>query len=157
MTAGGVNIDRMDEPDDQPSLAGEIGRAAISVVAPIVEESASSVVLVVYLLVFVPIGLVAFIATGAIFSILMTVVGAPGGMLASILGLTWFGGTLVLLFALFVFIYRRLPRRLREPAAEPAPPVVRSPTAVPGPTLAELDARFAPDATLPPKDPPAQP
>jgi hypothetical protein len=28
---------------------------------------------------------------------------------------------------------------------------------VPGPTLAELDARFAPDATLPPKDPPARP
>jgi hypothetical protein len=78
-------------------------------------------------------------------------------MLASILGLTWFGGTLVLLFALFVFIYRRLPRRLREPAAEPASPVVHRPTVVPGPTLAELDARFAPDATLPPKDPPARP
>jgi hypothetical protein len=128
----------------------------MSVVVPVVEERDAAVVLLVYMVLFIPVGVVLFIATGAVFAILMAVLGAPTGVLASILALTWFGGTLVLMFALFVLLYRRLPRRLREAAgAEPPPPVAHHPATVRRlrqPTLAELDARFAPGPP-PPLDP----
>jgi hypothetical protein len=147
----------MDEPGEHPSLARTIGRAAMSVVVPVVEERVSTVVLLVYMVLFIPVGVVVFIATGAVFAILMAVLGTPTGVLGSILGWTWFGGTLVLMFALFVLLYRRLPRRLREAAgAAPPAPVAHHPATARRrrqPTLAELDARFAPGPP-PPFDPP---
>lgn len=155
MNVARVRIGRMDDSDDQPSVVGEIGRAAMSVVAPAVEETVSVVVLGVVCILVIPIGFVAFVATGAIYGVLMTVLGTPTGTLGSILGLTWFGGTLVLLFALLVFIYRRLPRRPREPSQAPARPTAPRAAATRRPTIAELDARFAPNPTLKPKDPTA--
>jgi hypothetical protein len=147
----------VDEPDDQPSLAGDIGRALTSSMAPVVEETVSAVVLIVFMLLFVPIGIVVFIATGAIFGTLVTLIGAPTGTLGAILGLTWFGGTLALLLVVFVAIYRRLPRRVRESIAEPPAAAPPRTTAVAGPTLAELDARFAPRPMGAPEDPPTGP
>ncbi|HEX5591472.1 MAG TPA: hypothetical protein VFX65_14365 [Candidatus Limnocylindrales bacterium] len=155
------------QPERRPSLLREIGRNAILVDEEYGVGAVSSAVLLAFLAIFLPIGILVFIATGVVFAAFMGIIGAPSGAPAAIAGLAWFGGTLVLLLIVFVRLYRRLPRTLRATVADPAAivgpkpePTVRHPEAGIGPTveapsLAELDARFAPDPAPDPRNPPA--
>ena len=143
---------------------------------PVVEQAVAGVRFAFLAMILVPIGIVGLAASFLLLGGLLVLLGTPSGALGTILMLGWLAGTLVVMVLGFRAIYRRLPRALRDSsvseAARPAqwlaggplarlvggrpvdPPAPAAAPTRPAPTLAELDARFAPTAALEPKEPP---
>jgi hypothetical protein len=162
------------EPPRAPSVAREtVADLAddIQLVAqPFVQDILSRIAMVVLMVLLVPVGLIVLIVSFLTMGVLYGALNIPSGPITSIIAIAWLVGTILALVLVFRFLYRRLPRRLRlawssgvqphpvalsvavgassrplagdgrdEPAASqrPAAPLRE-------PTLAELDARFAP-------------
>jgi hypothetical protein len=155
-----------DDPAEQrpsPSvareIAGEIGQNLQLAAQPVVDDVVSTLAMLVLFVLMVPVGLVVLVLSFLTMGFIVSAVGAPSGALGSALGIGWLVGTLILLVLVFRKLYRKLPRRLRGAYAAPMEISASIPAHValqeatpflPAPTLAELDARHAPE-------PPANP
>jgi hypothetical protein len=157
----------MGSPSDQEPersvarvVADELGSAARRAAQPVVEDAVSTFSMLVLIVLLVPVGIVGLVVSFLLLAVLTKAVGLPSGLLGSIVGITWFAGTLVGLVFVFRTLYRRMPRRLRTAYAAPmeqempdppasatahlaGPARAAATAAAPAPTLAELDARLA--------------
>ena len=163
------------DPDPRRSaareVASEIGSGVRLAAQPVVDDAISTISMLVLLVLLVPIGILGLIVSFLLLGLIISTVGLPSGALGSAISVSWFVGTLVALAFIFRKLYRRMPRRLRAAyaapmeRATPASPVtltasvpLTAPTTAtapitptpPAPTLAELDARLAPEPGSPP-------
>ena len=161
----GSTSDHHPERSAAREVAGELGSVARRAAQPMVDDAVSSISMLILLVLMVPVGIVVLVVSFLLLALITSTIGLPSGMVGSIVGITWFVGTLLALVFVFRKLYRRMPRRVRAAYAAPmqpetpAPPVLATagPTEpasaaalTPPPTLAELDARLAPEPGPPP-------
>lgn len=149
------------EPSAMREAAADVVDALRAVARPVVDDAISSVSFMVLAVLMVPVGIV-IVAVGFVaMALTFGALGSPTGVLGSAITIGWLLGILAALFFSFRALYRRMPRRLRAAYAAPMQPAAPNRLAVapprptpspPAPTLAELDARLAPQP-LPPDAP----
>ena len=165
-TAGG-RLGRSVTRDTAADVADDLAAALRGVARPVVDDAISAVSLMVLAILLVPVGIVIVAAGFVLMALTFEALGAPTGIAATAITVTGLVGILGALFFAFRALYRRMPRRLRAAYAAPmeaAPPnaVVfltqgtgsedvpeAMPEVRPAPTLAELDARLAPQPSTP--------
>ena len=138
------------EPSVARATALDIADGLQAVAAPVIAEAVSTAAMIVLAVILVPVGIVIVTVSFVVLAVIYGVVGAPSGPVASAITITWLVGVAAALFLAFRFLYRRMPRRLREGYARPmssprpaAPGVAPLQAAPAPPSLAELDARLA--------------
>ena len=147
-----------------------VARAALRIDSAVADVAGvgvvSTVALLLYVVIFVPVGLVvlfAWMAAVFVIGVLLPREFAGFVMLGA------FGMGLAILGVVFVKLYRRLPRQVKALASDPASLVAdeddepdaavttRPAASSPRLSLAELDARLAPGAAVRPSEPRASP
>jgi hypothetical protein len=132
-------VERPPDPREQGGLARVLSAALLSIGSPYVRQLVLGVVLIALMVLVLPLAAIVFIATSLLYYGVLMLLGVPSGTLGAVLGLTWFGGSLVLIGWLCVLAWRRIAfiRVLTGLSSlsddeEPAPPVttdVRDPIA----------------------------
>lgn len=158
------------EPSAARETAADVADGLRGVAQPLVDNAISSVSFMLLAVLMVPVGIV-IVAVGFVaMALTYGALGSPTGILASVITIAGLLGILAALFFCFRALYRRMPRRLRAAYAAPMQPATpdlakaplnrafgaaiedaspRGTPSTPAPTLAELDARLAPQPPPP--------
>jgi hypothetical protein len=133
------------------------------VLAPVVNAAASGVISLIVVVFLLPVAVVAFLATA--FAIILVVDGlglTQSGAAGAVLAALSFVASIAVAFVVAVAVYRRVPKTLRRvvggerladvtsglAAAESLAALEVPPPGAATPSLAELDARLAPQRSL---------
>ncbi len=120
-------IERPPDPREPGGLAGALTNALLGIGSPYVRQIVAGVVLIALMVLVLPLAIVVFIATSLLYYGVLMLLGIPSGTFGAVLGLTWFGGSLVLIAWLCVLAWRRigfirvLTRLASDSDDEPAP------------------------------------
>ena len=101
-------IQRPPDPRQPAGLARVLSHALMGIGSPYVRRLVAGVVLIALMVLVLPLAIVVFIVTSLLFYGVLMLLGTPTGTLGSVLGLTWFGGSLALIGWLCVLAWRRV-------------------------------------------------
>jgi hypothetical protein len=101
-------VPRPPDPRKRDLIARTLSEALLGIGSPFVRELVAGVVLIGLMVLVLPLAVLVFIVTSLLYLGVLVLLGTPTGTLGAALGLTWFGGSLVLIGFLLVLAWRRV-------------------------------------------------